>query len=410
MRPFLRNDPLNDMKMRETFPSIHTMQITDNSRFADAGFQKAVKEANQTITFCAVGAHHQNGIVKQRIKELTLISCTLLLHAKQHWPDYITTMMWPFALKEAAFWLNRLSLRSDGRSYKATFFNIDKDLFYLTTLHIFGSPCFVLDSRLQSGIAGPPKWEPRSRLGIYVGHSPSHAGLVALFLNPRTGHISPQFHVVFDDLFTTVPYMKKSELPPNWAELVEKSSERVTDEDYDLAKTWFFPDADSGDIAMQEINNSRTLAGNSGNLVQTTLPSEHHVLPRHKIDFSRSNNATGISQEDSIPCPYLDSVTDSLPLQDGLLAPTLINLETSGLQQSPRILALNNNNNVLAIAANTTSTMPTSSRQIARPRQCLSFLLVFNLVGSLCTFATTNSHTDSETFSLWPVSQMTLII
>jgi hypothetical protein len=82
----------------------------NNGCFADAGFQKAIKEANQSITFCAVGAHHQNGIVEQCIKVLTLISWTLLLHAKQHWPDYITTMMWPFALKEAAFWLNRLSL------------------------------------------------------------------------------------------------------------------------------------------------------------------------------------------------------------------------------------------------------------------------------------------------------------
>ena len=54
----------------------------DNGRFADAGFQKAIKDANQSITFCAVGAHHQNGIVKRRIKELTLISRTLLLHAK----------------------------------------------------------------------------------------------------------------------------------------------------------------------------------------------------------------------------------------------------------------------------------------------------------------------------------------
>ncbi len=113
---------------------------------------------------------------------------------------------------------------------------------------------------MQSEIAGPPKWEPRSRLEIYVGHSPSHAGSVALVLNPRTGQVSPQFCVVFDDLFTTLPYMKKSEVPPNWAELVEKSSEQVTDEDYDLAKTWFFPDADISDIAMQQTNNSRTLA------------------------------------------------------------------------------------------------------------------------------------------------------
>ncbi len=130
-----------------------------------------------------------------------------------------------------------------------------KDLFDPTTLHVFGSPCFVLDSRLQSGIAGPPKWEPRSRLGIFAGHSPPHAGSVALVLNPRTGHVLPQFHIIFDDLFMTVPYMKKSEVPPNWVVLVEKFSEQVTDEDYDLAKTWFFSDADNGDIAMQETNN-----------------------------------------------------------------------------------------------------------------------------------------------------------
>ncbi len=103
---------------------------------------------------------------------------------------------------------------------------------------------------MQSKIAGPPKWEPRSRLRICVGHSPSHAGLVALVLNPRTGQVSPQFHIVFDDLLTAVLYMKKSEVPPNWAKLVEKFSEQVSDEDYDLAKMWFFPDADNSDIAM----------------------------------------------------------------------------------------------------------------------------------------------------------------
>jgi hypothetical protein len=62
------------------------------------------------ITSCAVGAHHQNGMVEQLIKELTLILHTLLLHAKRHRPDYIATMLWPFALKEAAHCLNQLSL------------------------------------------------------------------------------------------------------------------------------------------------------------------------------------------------------------------------------------------------------------------------------------------------------------
>ena len=39
---------------------------------------------------------------------------------------------------------------------------------------------------------------------MYLGPSPNHARSVALVLNPRTGHVSPQFHVKFDDFFETV--------------------------------------------------------------------------------------------------------------------------------------------------------------------------------------------------------------
>ena len=94
--------------------------------------------------------------------------------------------------------------------------------------HTFVCPCFVLDARLQYELSTCTKWDPRSLLGIYVGHSPTHAGTVALFINPKTGHVSNQFHIIFDDLFTIVPFMKKIQIPPNWAELVEKSRELVT--------------------------------------------------------------------------------------------------------------------------------------------------------------------------------------
>ena len=38
-----------------------------------------------------------------------------------------------------------------------------------------------------------------------MGLSPYHASTVPLVLNLDTGAITPQFHVVFDDWFTTVP-------------------------------------------------------------------------------------------------------------------------------------------------------------------------------------------------------------
>jgi len=377
----------------------------DNGRFADSGFQQAIKDCNQKITYCAVGAHHQNGIVERRIKELTLISRTLLLHAKRHWPDYITTMMWPFALKEAAYRLNRLSLRSDGRSCEATFFDVDKDFIDPSIYHSFGSPCFVLDSRLQSGVGGAPKWEPRSRLGIYVGHSPSHAGSVALVLNPRTGHVSPQFHVVFDDHFTTVPFMEKNEVPPHWSKLIENSSEKVTEEHYELAKTWLFPDPEPGDISMPERN--QTVSNNENfsdrmtdhNLSQNSPSTE--IQPPIQVGFSISD-ATGISPQngDYIQRPLLPIISQD---QDSFSAPRLINLETSGLRRSSRIASLNGiTQEDPAIAVYTSSTPQLKSWQrLRRPKPKLSFLSVFNSVGARWNFATaSNPHKQNEHISL----------
>ena len=39
---------------------------------------------------------------------------------------------------------------------------------------------------------------------MYIGPSPSHARSVTYVLNPHTGHLSPQYHVEFNDFFETV--------------------------------------------------------------------------------------------------------------------------------------------------------------------------------------------------------------
>ena len=81
--------------------------------------------------------------------------------------------------------------------------------------HKWGCPVYVLDARLKENIDELPKWETRSRSGIYLGHSPFHAVSVALVINPETGHISPQFYVVFDDEFPTVPFKREFKIPLN---------------------------------------------------------------------------------------------------------------------------------------------------------------------------------------------------
>ena len=72
---------------------------------------------------------------------------------------------------------------------------------------------------------------------------------MALVLNPKTGLVSPQYYVVYDDQFSTVHHMRDLTVPPNWAQLVQNSSELVTTEQYDLTKTLFegqdYPTADT---------------------------------------------------------------------------------------------------------------------------------------------------------------------
>lgn len=98
---------------------------------------------------------------------------------------------------------------------------------------------FVIDSKAQTSNAiGLPKWEPRSRVEIYLGHSPIHAGSVALVFNPRTLHVSPQFHVVFDDSISTVPSMLSGAIPSNWDEMVKNNTEISTYLDFYLTKVW----------------------------------------------------------------------------------------------------------------------------------------------------------------------------
>ena len=55
---------------------------------------------------------------------------------------------------------------------------------------------------------------------MFVGFSRVHSSDVPLVLNTRTGYISPQYHVVFDDTFSTVTSHASYEEPPSfWNEI-----------------------------------------------------------------------------------------------------------------------------------------------------------------------------------------------
>ena len=68
----------------------------------------------------------------------------------------------------------------------------------------FGCPVYVLKSEIQGTTGIHPKWDARSRAGIYLGQSPNHNRNVALVLSIHTGCVSPHFHVKFDEAFQTI--------------------------------------------------------------------------------------------------------------------------------------------------------------------------------------------------------------
>ena len=104
MTAFTTEETLEAKAAYEAYMNTHGHEVkcyrADNGRFTDNDFVASIKEANQTLTLCGVGAHHQNGIAEARIKILSLGCRTLLLHAKRHWKEATTTMLWPFAFKE----------------------------------------------------------------------------------------------------------------------------------------------------------------------------------------------------------------------------------------------------------------------------------------------------------------------
>ena len=112
------------------------------------------------------------------------------------WTDVITRELWPYAIKLAIDVGNNCPDYSGLTALER--FSSTRGHDRVNQIHTSGSPCFILDPKLfQKKYI--PKWTPQSRKSVYLGISPQHAGSVALVLNPKTGNISPQFHIIVDD-------------------------------------------------------------------------------------------------------------------------------------------------------------------------------------------------------------------
>ena len=161
----------------------------DNGRFTDKAFVDDVWVAHQTITFCGVSAHHQNGIAERRIRDITENTCTSLLHAAHRWAKAIAANLWPQAIKHLAKVCNSLPRPGKTESPLSKFAGTSVQP-NLKHFHPFGCPIYVLQAPLQT--TSPfPKWGERSRIGIFLCRSPHHPSSVPLVLSTQTGLVSP---------------------------------------------------------------------------------------------------------------------------------------------------------------------------------------------------------------------------
>ncbi|KAL7461742.1 hypothetical protein ACHAXS_003253, partial [Conticribra weissflogii] len=178
---------------------------SDNGVYASPDFKQDCSDKDQVQSFSGVGAQHQNAHAERNIQTLSYWARTMMVHCALHWPsDNADELnLWPFAMEHAAWLYNRLPNRVSGLTPLEVFTRTKSDHQDLLRAHVWGCPVFVLDPKLQDG-KKIPKWNRRSRLGQFLGFSEQHSSLVACVRNLSTGFVSPQYHVVFDDLFQTI--------------------------------------------------------------------------------------------------------------------------------------------------------------------------------------------------------------
>ena len=131
------------------------------------------------------------------------IARTMMLHSAIHWPDVVDASLWPMAVTHATFLHNHVPDLVSGLCPIDIFTKTRWEQCKYHDLHVWDCPVYVLEKAISDG-KKIPRWKPKSTRCINMGLSKKHASTVPMVLNPETGYITPQFHIVFDDWFATV--------------------------------------------------------------------------------------------------------------------------------------------------------------------------------------------------------------
>ena len=164
----------------EDFASCYQVKIkniwADNEVYIAKPFQDSCACSQQNLTFCAVGAHWQNGIMEWLIGSITQCALTILLHAMSWWPSIVLENMWTFAICHAVTFHNGSIWRSKPKSpYKL--FTGQLPPWSINGFRAFGCPDCMLKKKLQGGDSFS-KWKARGWQGMHVGQSSCHVSSI----------------------------------------------------------------------------------------------------------------------------------------------------------------------------------------------------------------------------------------
>ena len=167
---------------------IHITYLTDSGAFKANKFVQHIEDHNQKIQYCGTNDHHQNGVAEQAIWTISNMARAMLLHASANWKYEIDSTIWPMAVQYSTYVYNILR-RSNNISPSDLYFGSTIPRHKLWNMYVWGCPVYVLCPTLQAGNK-IPRWEPRSKLGIFCGLSTIHSSEVPQVLNLTTGSIT----------------------------------------------------------------------------------------------------------------------------------------------------------------------------------------------------------------------------
>jgi hypothetical protein len=211
------------------------------------------------------------------------------------WPQMVDQIFWPFAIKAAAERMNSLQIDTEGHTPKSKFYgvnieNIPVKPFTQCSVHV---TFWTVDSTMRL------HWT--AKMGAKIKY---------LCINPSTGHVSPQYHVVFDNDFTTAPCLEAGTISQHCSDLLQSSSELASKQAFSLAQVWLGstgldntdlqftdnPVVDHFTIVTDQHNSSVTknahLDQETNNITYQKQPSTTSVLPQTIVAVSKGGTLT----------------------------------------------------------------------------------------------------------------------